>query len=73
VQGSLQLRADLEYVCNVISALGVSLPPALATACSLSSVHSESEFKSMVSAGVADGSLDSHACRVVARMRGFRL
>ena len=30
-QGSSQLAADLEYFCNVLSALGVALPPALAT------------------------------------------
>lgn len=29
--GSAQLAADLEYFCNVVSALGVSIPPALAT------------------------------------------
>lgn len=30
-QGSAQLAADLEYFCNVVSALGVSIPTALAT------------------------------------------
>ncbi len=29
--GSAQLAADLEYFCNVVSALGVRIPPALAT------------------------------------------
>jgi hypothetical protein len=29
--GAQQLATDLEYFCNVLSALGVALPPALAT------------------------------------------
>ena len=31
LHGSAQLAADLEYFCNIVSALGVSTPPALAT------------------------------------------
>jgi hypothetical protein len=73
MQGSLQLAADLEYVCNSIMALGADLPAALATACTLSTGVLESDFKGMLATGVADGSLDQHACKVMARMRGIDL
>jgi hypothetical protein len=73
VQGSVQLSADLEYMCNVITALGVALPPALAAACTLCAVLPASDFRDTVAAGVADGSLERHACKVLAAMRGFQL
>ena len=73
LQGSLQLAADLEYICNSITALGAHLPPALATVCTLSTCVLPADFKSMLAAGSADGSLDKHTCKVMARMRGIEL
>jgi len=72
-QGALQLEADLEYVCNVVGALGVVLPPALATAALLAGLATADEFRAAVASGLADGTLDRHACRIMARMRGFDL
>lgn len=69
----MQLATDLEYMCNVITALGVVLPAALSTACTLCAVLPEADFKDMVAAGVADGSLEPHACKVLAAMRGVEL
>jgi hypothetical protein len=73
VQGSLQLAADLEYICNSITALGAELPMALTTACTLSTIVLESDFKGTVAAGIDDASLDRRACKVLARMRGIGL
>jgi hypothetical protein len=73
LQGSMQLATDLEYMCNVITALGAVLPPALGTACTLCAVLPEADFKDVVAAGVADGSLERHACKVLAAMRGVDL
>lgn len=73
LQGSMQLAADLELMCNVITALGVVLPPALGTVCTLCAVLPERDFKEMVAAGAADGSLERHACKVLAAMRGIDL
>ena len=73
MQGSLQLEADLEYVCNSITALGADLPAGLATARTLAALVIESDFKSAVATGLADGSLDRHAAKVMASMRDFDL
>lgn len=73
MQGSLQLATDLEYICNVVTALGVVLPPPLATACILTAVVPEADFQSTAAAGVADGSLDKRTCATLAAMRGFSL
>ena len=73
MQGSLQLATDLEYICNVVTALGVVLPPPLATACILTTVVPEAEFRSTAAAGIADGSLDRRTCGAIATMRGFSL
>lgn len=71
MQGSLQLATDLEYICNVVTALGVALPPPLATACILTPIVPEADFNSTAAAGVADGSLDKRTCATLAAMRGF--
>eukprot|EP01025_Chloroclados_australasicus_P002005 TRINITY_DN104721_c0_g1_i1.p2 TRINITY_DN104721_c0_g1~~TRINITY_DN104721_c0_g1_i1.p2 ORF type:complete len:134 (-),score=16.74 TRINITY_DN104721_c0_g1_i1:177-578(-) len=47
-QGSLQLTTDLEYVCNVIAALGVALPLPLSTAISLTACQDEASFQDLV-------------------------
>lgn len=73
VQGSLQLAADVEYICNSITALGAELPMALVTVCTLSTVVLESDFRGTVAAGLSAGTLDKHACKVMARMRSFEL
>ena len=73
LQGSLQLATDLEYICNSITALGAELPPALSTACSLCTAVIEADFKSVVATGLADGSLDKHACKAIAHMRGIEI
>lgn len=73
LQGAVQLATDLEYVCNVIGALGVVLPPSLATASVLCTMPDEDDFKACVASGVADGTLDAHACKVLAKMRGISL
>eukprot|EP00892_Ulva_mutabilis_P000146 jgi/Ulvmu1/10131/UM006_0085.1 len=70
-KGSLQLATDLEYICNVVTALGVVLPPPLATACILTGVVPESDFRSTAASGIADGSLDRRAATALAAMRGF--
>lgn len=73
MQGSLQLAADLEYICNSVTALGAELPMALVTVCTLTTVVLESDFRGTVAAGLSAGTLDKHACKVIARMRRIEL
>ncbi|KAK9807441.1 hypothetical protein WJX73_007551 [Symbiochloris irregularis] len=64
-QGSQQLAADLEYFCNVLSALGVAAPAALATwqaACGWSPL----EFSSQAANVIADGADQATLQRIAA-------
>lgn len=68
--GTLQLNADLEYICNVLSALSVALPARLASWQVLMALPDE-DLAMHVEATVADagGSLSS---RVVDRVLALR-
>eukprot|EP00884_Botryococcus_braunii_P002839 jgi/Botrbrau1/12556/Bobra.0169s0092.1 len=66
--GAQQLAADLEYFCNVLSALGVALPPTLVT-WQVAASWSPEEFPAAARAGLEDGALDQTTLERVARSR----
>ncbi|KAK9846891.1 hypothetical protein WJX84_000821 [Apatococcus fuscideae] len=69
-QGSAQLAADLEYFCNVVSALGVSIPPALAT-WQIATGWSQAEFPAAAESARSEG-VDSATLDHIAAVRSIK-
>lgn len=67
-QGCQQLAADLEYFCNVLSALGVNVTPGLGT-WRLAVQWPASEFWESARAFISDGLVDEKTLHAVARIR----
>lgn len=67
-QGSQQLAADLEYFCNVLSALGVAIPSRLGT-WQVAVQWSSDDFPEASRAALDDGMVDSATLQIVARIR----
>eukprot|EP00899_Mesostigma_viride_P002758 jgi/Mesvir1/12483/Mv10242-RA.1 len=68
--GAAQLGADIEYICNVLTALSVAVPPSLATFQVLVSVPAI-EMPGIIRA--AEGSLDIRTVQAVCKMRKVEL
>lgn len=66
--GSQQLAADLEYFCNVLSALGVAVPTALGS-WQLAAQWQQQEFTREATAAMEEGVVDKATIEVVARAR----
>ncbi len=71
-QGSQQLAADLEYFCNVLSALGVSVPPTLGT-WQVAAQWPAEEFPGAARLAAEDGMVHVPTLQSVARIRGLDL
>lgn len=71
-QGAKQLAADLEYFCNVLAALGVSLPPILGT-WQVALAWPTEEFAVMSNNCLQDESIDRAAIEQLARVRNLGL
>ena len=71
-QGSQQLAADLEYFCNVLSALGVSVPPTLGTWQVAAQWPSE-EFPAAAQLAAEDGMVHIPTLQTVAQIRRLTL
>ena len=71
-QGGVQLAADVEYFCNVMSALHVVPPPALLTLQLLAGTPSP-EFAEAARAALSDGGADAGAVRALAGMRRLQV
>ena len=72
--GAAQLAADLEYFCNVLSTLGVAVPPSLAAW--QVAAAAPAEGYSAVAEAAAEGGGSGEAAAVVqlvARLRGLQL
>lgn len=69
----MQLAADLEYFCNVLTTLDVAVPPALA-AWQAAAAAAEEAFPDVVAAAAEGGAPESQAAvEVVAKLRGLSL
>ena len=71
-QGSQQLAADLEYFCNVLSALGVSVPPTLGTWQVAAQWPSE-EVPAAAQLAAEDGMVHVPTLQTVAQIRRLNL
>ncbi|KAI3425696.1 hypothetical protein D9Q98_007673 [Chlorella vulgaris] len=70
-QGAAQLAADLEYFCNVLTTLGVGVPPTLA-AWQAAAAAPADEFAMVAEAAADGGDASSQAVvALVARLRGL--
>ena len=72
LQGSQQLAADLEYFCNVLSALGVAVPPTLGT-WQVAVGWTAEEFGGAAKAALDDGMVDRDTLQVVANARSLSI
>mmetsp|Transcript_8936 Transcript_8936/g.19078 ORF Transcript_8936/g.19078 Transcript_8936/m.19078 type:complete len:778 (+) Transcript_8936:63-2396(+) len=72
VQGGVQLAADVEYFCNVMSALQV-MPPASLLTMQLFAGQPSDQFVDAALAALGDGSADGSALRTLAGMRKLTL
>eukprot|EP01026_Neomeris_dumetosa_P028568 TRINITY_DN2312_c0_g2_i1.p1 TRINITY_DN2312_c0_g2~~TRINITY_DN2312_c0_g2_i1.p1 ORF type:complete len:732 (+),score=140.61 TRINITY_DN2312_c0_g2_i1:291-2198(+) len=70
--GWQQLGADVDYVVNVVTALGVPLSGALSTLSVLVKTSSEEEFKGRSESGLEDGSMESNVVKLLAQMRSYQ-
>lgn len=71
-QGAAQLAADLEYFCNVLTTLGVAVPPSLAAwhAAAAAPAHG---FAAVAEAAAQGGDAAGRAAvAAVARLRGLQ-
>lgn len=72
-QGAAQLAADLEYFTNVLSTLGVAVPPSLAAWQAATAAPPEG-LSAVAEAAVEGGDASTQAAvQLVARMRGIAL
>jgi hypothetical protein len=71
-QGSQQLAADLEYFCNVLSALGVSVPATLGTWQAAAQWPSE-EFPAAAQLAAEDGMVHIPTLQAVAHIRRLNI
>lgn len=71
-RGSQQLAADLEYFCNVLSALGVPVPASLATWRDATQWPVEA-FSEAAQAAAGNAAFDRAALQDVARCRNLTL
>eukprot|EP00887_Chlorella_sp_A99_P007905 scaffold12.g7905.t1 len=70
-QGTVQLAADLEYFCNVLTTLGVEVPPALAAWQAAAAVPAAA-FPDVAAAAAEGGAPEAQAAvELVARLRGL--
>lgn len=67
-QGSQQLAADLEYFCNVLSALGVAVPSRLGT-WQVAAQWPTEDFPEASRAAFDDGMVDGTTLQMVAKIR----
>ena len=67
-QGAQQLAADLEYFCNVLSALGVAVPARLGT-WQVAAQWPADDFPAASKAAVDDGMVDTTTLQMVAKIR----
>lgn len=67
-QGAQQLAADLEYFCNVLSALGVAVPARLGT-WQVAAQWPADDFPDASRAALDDGMVDSATLETVAQAR----
>ncbi|KAK9829565.1 hypothetical protein WJX72_006519 [[Myrmecia] bisecta] len=72
LHGVQQLAADLEYFCNVMSALGVALPPALAT-WQAAVNWPAADFPGAANAALEEGSVDPTVLKHIAKARNVLL
>jgi hypothetical protein len=68
LHGGLQLAADVEYFCNVVSALHGSPPPSLLTV-QLFAGHPNETFVESAAQAASDGGADQSMLRAIAAMR----
>lgn len=71
-QGGVQLAADVEYFCNVMSALHVMPPPALLTVQLFAGVPA-AQFVEAARAAIAEGGVDVPTLKGLAAMRKIQL
>jgi hypothetical protein len=71
-EGSLQLVADVEYICNVLAALHAAVPAGLLTVQLLAGQQGE-QFVDAARAAKADGGADEKVLELLARMKGLSL
>ncbi len=71
-QGSQQLAADLEYFCNVLSALGVAVPARLGT-WQVAAQWPADGFAEASRAALDDGMVDPPTLQAVARARALAI
>lgn len=67
-RGALQLSADIEYLCNVLTALSMSIPPVLHTFL----VCLSTPRNKLAEVGEQDG-IDNATFRLVCKMRQVKL
>jgi hypothetical protein len=73
-QGAAQLAADLEYFTNVLSTLGVGVPPALAAWQAAAAAPDAAAARGVAEAAAAGGGAEeARAVAVVAKLRGLSL
>ena len=70
-QGSAQLAADLEYFCNVLTTLGVAVPPSLAAWQAAAAVPADGYALVAEAAGEGGNAASQGIVALVARLRGL--
>lgn len=70
--GAVQLAADVDYFCNVMTALHVAAPPHLAAIQVLLGLPTE-QLNQSARAAVLDGSIDQKVAKSIFSMRGVEL
>ena len=70
--GGAQLAADVEYFCNVMSALHVMAPASLLTV-QLFAAQPAEQFAEVAAVAGAEGGADAGMLRALAQMRRIRL
>ncbi len=71
-QGGVQLAADVEYFCNVMSALHVAPPSSLLTL-QLFAGMSDADLPANAKAALQDGGADPSAMRTLAALRHVQI